>query len=235
MGSRALDTKLLKIKGQTVPLAVHRNPRARRLTLRLDAAGGGLHLVLPWGVSQAEGLDFARSRFDWIESQLAALPPRVPFAPGATIPFLGRPHVIRHMRNGRRGVWREPGRINVSGQIEHLPRRVADFLKAEARQELSWRAHEKAAQVKRRIASISLRDTRSRWGSCSHSGSLNFSWRLVLAPAMVADYVVAHEVAHLVHLNHSPRFWSLVARLTDHSDQAERWLKANGPSLLRYG
>ena len=136
---------------------------------------------------------------------------------------------------GRGGVWREDGGLLVSGYAEHVERRVRDFLKAEARREMSERAFAKARQIDRPIASLTLRDTRSRWGSCTPDGALSLSWRLVLAPLEVLDYVVAHEVAHLAHMNHGQRFWALTAKLTDQVEGPQRWLRDNGARLLRYG
>jgi len=235
MWSKRSNLNILKIENQDVPLTVTRHPRARRLTLRLDPVAGELRLALPRGVALADGLDFAQQRSDWILTQLEALPPRIAFADGAEIPYLGESHRISHDPQARRGVWRENCSIRVSGQIEHLQRRITDFLKAEARRELTERAHAKAARAGRRVARISLRDTQSRWGSCSADGSINFSWRLILAPEVVLDYVVAHEVAHLVHMNHGPRFWALAEKLTAETEAPRRWLRQNGASLLRYG
>jgi hypothetical protein len=235
MANKRSNLKILRLEGIEVPLVVRRNPRARRLTLRLDQASGAAQLSLPRGVALAEGLNFARSRSDWIRAQLETLPPRVTFAAGAQVPYLGDAHVIRHAPGARRGVWREAGTIWVSGFAEHLARRATDFFKGEARRELSERARDKAAGIGRQVSRVSIRDTRSRWGSCSSDGELNFSWRLILAPEAVLDYVVAHEVAHLVHLNHGPRFWALVATLTAEVAGPRRWLRENGGALLRYG
>ena len=123
----------------------------------------------------------------------------------------------------------------MSGRAEHLPRRVRDYLKAEAKQELSVRSHDKAAAIGQRVTRVTLRDTKSRWGSCSHQGALSYSWRLILAPESVLDYVAAHEVAHLVHMDHSPSFWRLVADLHPDPDSARAWLKRDGSALWRYG
>ena len=235
MAAKEAALKILRLEEREVPLLLRRDRRARRLTLRLDEASGAVHLVLPHGVAQAEGLDFARRRSPWILKQLAELPPRVPFVEGARVPYLDVPHEIRHAPGQRRAVRREGGAIWVSGFAEHLPRRVADFLKAEARHELGERSRDKAARIGRRVARVSVRDTRSRWGSCSADGRVNFSWRLILAPEAVLDYVVAHEVAHLEQMNHGPRFWSLVARLTSDTEAARRWLRKEGRGLLRYG
>lgn len=225
----------LSVGGEDVALAVQRSRRARRLTLRVDQRSGELQLVLPQRVPLREGLDFAERKVDWIRDQLAALAPQRPFVDGAVVPYLGAPQIIRHVPGARRGVWREAGSIWVSGDGDYLPRRVTDFLKRAARDEITARARAKAATVERPFARVTLRDTRSRWGSCSASGELSFSWRLIMAPEAVLDYVVAHEVAHLVHMNHSRRFWTLVARLTAEVDGPERWLRDEGNGLLRYG
>ncbi len=235
MASRRSDPKILMLEGIDVPLVVRRNPRARHLTLRLDQASGSPQLSLPRGVPLSEGLDFARRRSDWIRAQIKSLPPRIAFAEGAQVPYLGEPQVIRHAPCARRGVWREPGTIWVSGFAEHMTRRVTDFLRREARRELTARANDKAGRLDRGLGRISIRDTQSRWGSCSSDGNISFSWRLILAPEPVLDYVVAHEVAHLVHLNHGPRFWALVNDLTAEVAGSRRWLRDNGSVLLRYG
>ncbi len=228
-------SSILCPQGREIPLDLLHDARARRITLRLEPAAGRFTLVLPRGAALEEGLGFARQKARWMARQLADLPPRVPFAPGAVLPLLGEEHVIRHLPEARRGTWREAGEIRVSGFLDYLPRRVADFLKREARAEITERAHDKAARIERVITGMTLRDTRSRWGSCNSEGRLNFSWRLILTPEPVLDYVVAHEVAHLKHLHHGPRFWSLVAKLTDDMDGARRWLRDNGNGLHRYG
>jgi predicted metal-dependent hydrolase len=129
----------------------------------------------------------------------------------------------------------EGGEIVVGGSAEFLPRRVADFYRAEARRALSALALHKAEAAALRPRRVSVKDTSSRWGSCAADRSLAFSWRLVMAPPFVQDYVAAHEVAHLRHMNHGPRFWALVAQLTPHSASAMAWLKREGPGLLRIG
>ena len=235
MVSKRSDLKMLRLDDREVPLLVRRNRRARRITLRLDQTGDHVCLTLPRGVALAEGLAFASSRGEWLSDQLASVPPRIPFAEGAVIPVLGRDVVIRHSPAARRGVWHDGEQLMVSGFPEHLARRVRDYLKAEARREIGERAHAKARLIERPIARLTLRDTQSRWGSCTAEGAISLSWRLVLAPLEVLDYVVAHEVAHLVHMNHGRRFWALTAKLTDQVAGPQRWLRDNGARLLRYG
>jgi predicted metal-dependent hydrolase len=154
---------------------------------------------------------------------------------GAVVPLLGIDHVIRHAGGWRGATHRAAGEIRVGGEPEFVARRVRDFLITESRTELAARARTKAAILGKRVAAVTVRDTRTRWGSCASSGRLSFSWRLILTPEAVFDYVVAHEVAHLQEMNHSRRFWALVATLTPEVEAPRTWLKANGPRLLRFG
>ena len=224
----------LQIDGRSVPLTVRRNARARRISLRVDAAAHAVVLVLPKRASLEEGLSFAAEKSVWLQNRLAMLPHPVPFAQGMSVPLRGIEHDVRHRPEARAGVWVEDGVIHVSGAERHLPRRLTDWLKGEARREVAARAHAKAAMIPADIGRVSVRETRSRWGSCSRAGNLSFCWRLILAPDMVLDYVVAHEVAHLKHMNHGPDFWSQCAALTSHVDAAKSWLNRHGNQLHRY-
>ena len=226
---------VLCVAGRDLPIVIKRHARARRITLRLDQSGDCLSLVLPYGVPAGEGFAFAEKQKNWVATRLARVPPRVSFTPGAKLPILGQLHEIRHDPFGRRGVWCHENVLWASGQEEHLPRRIADFLKRRARDEISERAREKAARLDARLGRISIRDTKSRWGSCSARGDLSFSWRLILAPERVLDYVVAHEAAHLIEHNHGARFWRLTEQLTPECEAAKAWLRAHGNELLRYG
>jgi len=235
MADESGDPRILRLADREIPLVVSRHPRARHMTLRLDGATGDVQLVLPNRTALAEGLDFAEERAEWLIDQIDALPDRVPFTDGAVIPLLGRDHVITHRPQARRGVWQADGRLWVSGQAEHVGRRVNDYLRGLAKREIATRACAKAERIGRRVRRITLRDMKSRWGSCSSDGRLCFSWRLVLAPEFVLDYVVAHEVAHLREMNHGRRFWRLAAELTPEIDDARAWLGDKGDGLLRFG
>ena len=225
----------LDIAGRELSLAIRRSGTASRMSLRLAPGGEGVVVVLPVGVPLAEAERFARHQSDWIAGRLAALPQCVALTPGAELPFMGIPHVISHQPQARRGVWAEEGRINVSGGKEHVARRVTSFLRDEARLVLAHRCRALAEMVGRKVAKVSVRDTRSRWGSCTSEGELSFSWRLILAPAWILDYVVAHEVAHLAEMNHGPEFWRLVESMVGNPKPARAWLKQHGPALHRYG
>ena len=225
----------VEVDGRAVPLRVRRDRRARRLILRIDADSDGAVVTLPPGASLAEAVSLARREAGWIADRLAALPPRVPFADGAAIPLLGFEHRVCRQAGPRLPVRREGGEILVSGEPDHVARQLAGWLRQEALREITPRAHAKAQRLDRRVRRISVRDTRSRWGSCSPEGRLSFSWRLVMAPARVLDYVVAHEVAHLAEPRHGPAFWRTVAALHGDVDWARRWLRRRGPALHRYG
>ncbi len=230
----------IEVDGRPLALRVRRNPRARQLVLSIDPIEDIAVITLPPRTAVGEGLDLARQKAGWIRACLDALPPRVPFADGAVVPLLGLDHRVRHSPGtrspgSRRPVWREDGVIVVSGRPEHLARRLRDWLKQEARREIEGRVADKAARIERRAGRITLRDTRSRWGSCAANGNLSFCWRLVMAPEPVLDYVVAHEVAHLKYRSHGPRFWGTVARLTADMAGAKDWIRRKGEHLHRYG
>ena len=193
-------------------------------------------LTAPLRMSRAIAVGFAETQAGWIAARLKRLPMRQPFVDGAELPLFGEPHSIRHRPEMRGTVWREGGEIHVAGRPEHLPRRLRDWLTAEMRQRLLPLVHAKAARVDRSVKRINVRDSRSRWGSCGPDATMSFSWRLVFAPPEVLDYLVAHEVAHLVHLNHGPRFWALARTLCENPIEGpQAWLKKNGETLLQYG
>ncbi len=223
--------------GGEIALRLRPHPRARRLALRIDATGEAVELVLPRRSSQREALRFLESNRSWVEERLAALPPRIVFADGATIPIFDTPHVIRHMgkMRGRGAAWIEAGELRVAGDPAFLARRVRDFLRDLAKRELTRRAHHLAGSIGRKVKRVGVRDTTTRWGSCARTGNLSFSWRLIFAPEAVLDYVVAHEVAHLVEMNHGPRFWRLVARLHPEPKAQRLWLNRHRARLLRIG
>jgi predicted metal-dependent hydrolase len=218
------------------PVSIRVNMRARRLLLRIDASSRTVELVLPHGVPAEHGLKFLAAQRGWITARLDALPQPVPFAEGAVVPVFGVMHRIRRESDPTAPPVRiVDGEIRVRGAPEHFARRVRDHLVRLARHELSRRARIYAARIGRPIARIGVRDTRSRWGSCSAKGCLSFSWRLVLAPEPIVDYVVAHEVAHLAEMNHGPRFWRLVQTLTPDCATPRAWLKRHRSGLFSYG
>jgi hypothetical protein len=218
------------------PVAIRVSARARRISLRVLGTGQGVELVLPRGVGPEAGLKFLDGNRGWVAARIAAQPEAMPFVEGAVVPVRGVPHrICREGDAAAPPVAIRDGEIRVKGDPAHLGRRVRDHLVSLARSELSARARDCAVRIGRKVGRVGVRDPKSRWGSCSSNGDLSFSWRLVLAPDAVIDYVVAHEVAHLVEMNHSPRFWRLVETLTPDTAGPRAWLRRHRQRLLSYG
>ncbi len=230
-----ISESALEFEDLTIPLTVRRSRAARRISLRIDVSRRGAVLTLPARAGLSAGLDFVAEKALWLRDAYARLPAPMPFADGAIIPLRGRPHRIAHRPLARGGVWREGDAIVVTGAAEHLARRLGDWLRRESHALLDARTREKAARAGRPVARVFVRDTRSRWGSCARNGRVHYSWRLIFAPEFVLDYVVAHEVAHLVYMSHGPRFHAMVDRLTPHRAEGEAWLRRHGAGLLLVG
>ncbi len=225
----------LTLPGGAATIHWRRNARARRITLRIDAKQGHVIVTLPARAARSAGVALLRQNADWVSTQLACLPEVAPFADGGSVVIDGVAHPIRHAPDGRGGAWIEDGALHVSGDPDFLPRRVGDFLRAEARRRFSAQALAKAQGAGLTVRRVCVKDTRTRWGSCSGDGALMFCWRLLMAPPYVQDYVVAHEVAHLRHMNHAPAFWALCDSLSPHQARAVAWLEVEGARLLRTG
>lgn len=230
---------MVPLEDETVEVLLRPHPRARRFTLRVPSNGDNPVLTMPGGGSEAEAMTFLDRHHGWLQSRLAERPRRVKFEDGARIPVRGRMHFIEHCPDRRGTVWTEQQLgdqvLCVAGRPEHLERRVTDWLRAQARKDLEPAVLEFAGKLDAAAKSIRIGDPKSRWGSCSTTGRLSFSWRLVMAPPFVLRYLAAHEVAHFREMNHSHRFWRLVRKLCPQTDDAEAWLKAHGRSLHRYG
>jgi predicted metal-dependent hydrolase len=232
----------LEHAGTTIVVALRRATTARRFTLRVRFAARDAVLTMPSRASVRDARAFAERHAAWIAARLDRLPETIPFAHGSIVPLRGADHALLHLPDRRGTVWTEPRAdvatgvaLCVAGQAEHVHRRVQDHMKREARRDLEAAVARHTGALGLPPRGVGLRDPVSRWGSCSAAGSLNFSWRLIMAPSFVLDYLAAHEVAHLVHLDHSPRFWALTRRLCGDTDHAEAWLAAHGAHLHKYG
>jgi predicted metal-dependent hydrolase len=230
----------VEIDGRPLAVAVRSPARAQRYSLRVPVATAPVLTIPPRG-TLAEALDFLDRHRPWLAQRLARRAPTVAFADGAVVPFRGVDHVVRHSGKLRGGVTvvagadGEPPVILVSGRPEFLARRLADFFRETARTELAAASRRHAEALGVRFRRVTIKDTRSRWGSCTATGDLAYSWRVVMAPPAVVDYLAAHEVAHLRELNHSARFWRLVATLCPDWRPARDWLRRNGQRLHAFG
>jgi len=249
MPLRALLFRRPTVEPKTIEIAfdqaiyrvrLRRNRQARRYTLRIQATTREVVLTLPLRGSIKEATAFAQKHGAWIAARLGRLPESTPFADGVTVPLRGVAHRITHRRNTRGTVWVETEDsgdklLCVAGNAPHINRRIMAYLKREARRDLEAASRHYAKEIGARIKRVSVRDQSSRWGSCSSSGVLSYSWRLIFAPPHVLDYLAAHEVAHLKEMNHSARFWRLLDRLCPEMQRAKIWLDVHGTDLHRYG
>ncbi len=229
------EPRTLALDEPPVTVTLRRSRAARRFTLSVSRLDGTARLTLPAAAPLAEAEAFLVRQAGWLAEAVARAPASERVRPGAILPFRGDPVTLTLAAGpARRPPRIENDRLLVHGPAEAAPARALAFLKAAARDALAPAARRHAALLGRSPGRIALRDTRSRWGSCTASGDLNFCWRLVMAPPDVLDYVALHEAAHLVEMNHGPRFWALVERL-DPGWRAKRdWLRREGPGLHRW-
>jgi hypothetical protein len=224
----------LELGGRDLPVVVRRLASAKRMTMRLAPDGGEVRISIPrWGRT-AEALQFAASRRAWLERQLAAMPAPATIAPGAAVPFRGETFLLQHEPAAKRRPVLRDGALVVGGPATALERRLRRWLEGEARTLLSQDLDDYCARAGRDCPPLSLSNARRRWGSCAASGAIRINWRLVMAPDAVRRSVVAHEVAHLAHFDHSPAFHAHLAGLFEGDvAAANSWLKREGRSLYQ--
>lgn len=220
---------------RTAPLTTRVNRRARRLIVTVDSINGCVIVTAPSRRALPEAIDFAKTRAPWISRQLEDGGGAKPFRNGSIAPYRGAPKLIVLDGGPRAGVRLDGDRLLAGGDEKHLNRRVTDWMKAEAHRILTERVDHYASALGKRRGPLTIRDTRSRWGSCAKDGAMSFSWRLILAPPEILDYVAAHECAHLVHHNHSPAYWRVVRTMGVDARAARDWFSDNGQTLYGYG
>ncbi len=211
-------------------ITVRQSGLSRRLRLSVNRKGQ-ITVSAPLFCSARQIQEFVNRHTDWLNERLIETRPEHEWHDGDTLSVVGQTVTIRHNPTLRQGVFIREGILYVSGDAAFITRRVTDFIKRETRAYFETHARALAARIGAKVHQIHLKDTTSRWGSCSSRGNLNFCWRLGLAPAFVLDYITAHEVAHLMEMNHSDDFWRLVGRLTNHRADAEIWLRRYGKTL----
>ena len=232
---KPLEPARIRIGDEFLDVVFRRHAQARRLVLRLDGNGQNVLVTVPNGVSRMRALEFTERSRDWIAQHLKTRGDAIHLAPGHEVPIRGKLYLIRHVASPRGAVLADhfTGVLHVPGDLPHVKRRILDWLKAAARADVTAASARYATAMGVSYRRITVRDQRSRWGSCSAGGDLSYSWRLILAPDYVLDYVAAHEVAHLKHHDHSQRFWRLVLTHCPHAAKAKAWLKAHGQDVHR--
>jgi len=228
----------INIGQRAVPLVTRVNRRAKRLILKVDPVAGEILVTAPSKGSVPEAIRFACDRSDWIATQLEDRLLGRPFKDGMITPYRGETHLIRHAGGPRTRVQIDPGdppALRVGGDPAHLNRRLTDWMKRQAQEILTTRVDDYCARLNVKRRAIRIRDTRTRWGSCTSDGVLSFSWRLIIAPPDMLDYVAAHECTHLLHMDHSPAFWRRLATLDVDARAASDWFNGPGAELFAYG
>lgn len=216
------------------PIKIVKSTRAKRLTLRIDTQERLPILTIPSRCSARRAIDFVESHRDWIDEVLARIPEAKSFADGDKITFFGRELTICHAPAKRCGACEENGILYVSGRREFIHRRVKDYLKKQAQIRFYELSKQQADKLGCSLKDVTMKDTKSRWGSCSSLHNINYNWRISLAPDYVIAYMVAHEVSHLKHQDHSDKFWRCVSKLCPGYATGQAWLKTSGKELYRY-
>ena len=215
-------------------IKVVKSKTARKLTLRIDSKAHLPVLTIPKYCSSKQAVEFALSHKDWIERNLAKIPSPKRFADKERFSFFGSEIEICHDSSLKSGSFLQDNILHVSGSEEFCHRRVSDFIKRETQKKLLELSRQKASALERKVNTVYVKDTKSRWGSCSTNGNLSYSWRLALAPEFVIDYLISHEVSHLKHPDHSRNFWNCVKALCPECAKGKAWLKTHGKELYAY-
>ncbi|UTW58654.1 M48 family metallopeptidase [Kordiimonas sp. SCSIO 12603] len=227
------EVRYLRIGSEDIPLRVRRNAQAKRMTLRVDRTSGDIKVTIPKRISEKAVNQFLNAHMDWIVNERTKLSLE-PIKEGMKLPYLGEKRKLVFTGIAPRSVKCLSDEIQVGGPFDMAAGRLEKWFRAQAKEKLEVACRRYADQLEVSYGRISIGDMKSRWGSCSSSGTLRFNWRLVLAPSTVLDYVAAHEVSHLLEMNHSERFWAHVARCMPDFDIQRKWLKREGGGLFSY-
>lgn len=215
-------------------IKIIKSPKAKRLTLRIDAKERLPILTIPSRCSAKRAVEFVEMHRAWLEENLQKIPAIKHFENGEKISLMGKEYTINHCPQKRCGVMIEEDNIVVSGSKEFLHRRICDFIKKKAQEQLLKKSQTLANKIGCHVNHVSIKDTKSRWGSCSSLENINYNWRICMAPKYVINYLVAHEVSHLLHQDHSREFWQCVKKLCPDAAKGRLWLKNYGKELYRY-
>jgi predicted metal-dependent hydrolase len=224
----------LKINEHIVPINISSNKKAKRYILKADHVSRQIKLTTPTRYCDSQIEEFITAKQNWIWQQYKALNEKITFQNGLTIPILGKEYKITYLANGEKPIELVDNMLLVSGRESLLPTKIKHFLQQHIKSEIITLVNAKSKATGENYSKITLKEMKSRWGSCNSKRTLCFCWRIVFAPQEVLDYLVAHEVAHLTHMNHSPQFWQLVAQLNNDCMKNRNWLKKNGSQLYLY-
>ena len=234
--SNSHSDPLVDVEGEMVPVKIHRNPRARRISMRADAVKREIRITMPNYTPTNVAMDFVAQKHQWIAARLQSAPDAAPVSRGGEIAVEGEAHVIEWQADWPRAIRQSEGTIRLGGPETMIEARVLRWLKAEARRIYTDEIAHYCEQAGEPVPRLSLGDPRSRWGSCSSRGTISLSWRLIMAPAHVRRSVIAHEVAHIRHMDHSPAFYGWLDQLYEGNRKAaDCWLKMHGTGLQRVG
>ena len=239
--ANAGSTAQTSIEGLDTPVEVRRHPSARRMTLRVSRTKRAVIVTVPMQCDLGDADQFLSRHMDWVRDRIGNLPEPAPFADGTLMPLRGIFHRLRFAGTVAATRLVEPvvteagHELRVNGRAVHAASHLRAWLFNEARRDLDGRVLFHAGRLGLKAKRLAIRDQSTRWGSCSTTGVLSFSWRLILAPPLILDYVAAHEVAHLAEMNHGPRFWALLRKTMPEMDAAKSWLVTRGVDLHRYG
>jgi len=234
--SNSHSDPVVDVEGEAVPVRILRNPRAKRLSMRVDAVKREIRITMPVYTPSAAAMEFVSKKMEWIAARIQSAPDAAPLVAGAELAVEGEAHIISWKEDWPRRVKREDGELRLGGPEAMVAQRILRWLKAEARRKFTAEIAEYCAFAEEESPRLSLGDPRSRWGSCSSRGTISLSWRLIMAPPNVRRSVIAHEVAHIRHMDHSREFYDWLDELYEGDrKEADRWLKMHGTGLQRVG
>ena len=227
-----MKNKTMKIGNPPISISVGQSKIAKNYSIRISNNNGGVKLTIPRNGTCQQALEFAKSRENWIREKLSNQLPEITPCYGSVLLYQGKKLIIQQSET--KNIYQHENEIFIPGPLEKISGKIKGYLKVKARDHLDFSSRKYSDLLGKSYKRITIRDTRSRWGSCTSDGNLMYSWRLIMAPPNVLDYVTAHEVAHLSHLNHSEEFWNTVEFLMPDFKNYKDWLKSNGQLLHRY-
>lgn len=234
--SNSRSDPVIDVEGEAIPVRVKRNPRARRISMRADPVRREIRITMPPYTPSVTALEFVHKKREWIAARLNSAPQAAPLVHGAEIAICGETHIICWQESWPRRIVRAEGEMRVGGPEAMMGQRILRWLKNEARRVFAQDIVYYCQVAGEEVPHLSLGDPRSRWGSCSRRGTISLSWRLIMAPDYVRRSVIAHEVAHIRHMDHSRNFYGWLDTIFEHDrKQADRWLKMHGTGLQRVG